>query len=128
MFRNAALPFVAAVALTASAGFALAAAPVKTVTTSAGEVYANEAGMTLYTFDKDEPGKSHCNDQCAVNWPPVMAAADAVAEGDWTLADRDDGTKMWAYKGMPVYLWINDTKEGDITGDGVGGVWHIIKP
>ena len=26
--------------------------------------------MTLYTFDKDETGKSNCYDQYAVNWPP----------------------------------------------------------
>ena len=53
-----------------------------------------------------------------------MAAADAVADGDFTIVDRTDGTKMWAFKGMPLYLWIKDTKPGDTTGDGVGGVWH----
>ena len=30
-------------------------------------------GMTLYTFDKDADGKSMCNDQCAMNWPPLKA-------------------------------------------------------
>ena len=32
--------------------------------------------------------------------------------------------RSWAYKGWPLYLWIKDTKPGDTTGDGVGGVWH----
>ena len=30
-------------------------------------------GMTLYTFDKDTPGKSACNEPCAASWPPLMA-------------------------------------------------------
>ena len=65
----------------------------------------HEAGMTLYTFDKDAGGKSACNDQCAKIWPPVMAAADAKASGDLTIITRDDGGKQWAYKGKPVYLY-----------------------
>jgi predicted lipoprotein with Yx(FWY)xxD motif len=28
----------------------------------------------------------------------------------------------------PLYNWKNDQKPGDITGDGVGGVWHIVQP
>jgi predicted lipoprotein with Yx(FWY)xxD motif len=34
---------------------------------------------------------------------------------------------MWAYEGWPLYLWVKDTKPGDVTGDGVGGVWHAAK-
>jgi predicted lipoprotein with Yx(FWY)xxD motif len=80
--------------------------------------------MTLYTYDKDTAGVTNCYDKCAVNWPPLLATADAKAEGDFTLVDRTDGTKMWAYKGLPLYLWIKDTKPGETTGDGVGEVWH----
>jgi len=116
-----------ALALVLSAGLAMAQAPVKTMQTSLGDVYVDNNGMTIYTFDKDAAGKSNCNNQCAVNWPPLEAAADAKADGDWTIVVRDDGSKMWAYEGKPVYLWIKDTKPGDVTGDGVGGVWHVVK-
>jgi len=84
-------------------------------------------GMTLYTFDKDEAGKSNCYDKCATNWPPLKAEADAKAEGEWTVIDRTDGTKMWAYDGHPLYTFVKDKKAGDATGEGVGGVWHIAK-
>ena len=90
-------------------------------------------GMTLYTFDKDTKGatKSACVDKCIENWPPFLAAAGAMAEGDWTIVDvvdKDGATKkMWAYDGWPLYLWVKDTKPGDVTGDGVGGVWHVVK-
>jgi predicted lipoprotein with Yx(FWY)xxD motif len=92
-------------------------------------VLTNDAGMTLYTFDRDAAGggKSACNGPCAANWPPLMAAADAKPSGDWSLATRDDGAKQWAYKGKPLYLWAKDQKPGDKTGDGVNGVWHVAK-
>jgi predicted lipoprotein with Yx(FWY)xxD motif len=97
---------------------------IKTSDIGGKEVLTDTNGMTLYTYDQDTAGVTNCYEQCAVNWPPLMAAADAAADGDFTLVDRTDGTKMWAYKGMPLYLWIKDTKAGDTTGDGVGGVWH----
>ena len=88
----------------------------------------NAAGMTLYTFDKDAPGKSACNGPCAANWPPLMAAGDARAEGDWSIITRDDGTKQWAWKGKALYAWSKDQKPGDKTGDGfLNGAWHTAK-
>ena len=41
--------------------------------------------MTLYVFDKDAPGKSVCNGQCAVNWSPLKVAASATQMGDYTI-------------------------------------------
>lgn len=98
---------------------------VKTADISGKSVLTDTKGMTLYIFDNDKAGVSNCYDQCAVNWPPLMADAAAKPEGDFTVVDRKDGTKMWAYKTLPLYFWKNDKKPGDITGDGVGGVWHL---
>ena len=112
--------------LASSAAFAQAA---KVADTPAGKAYVDAKGMTLYTFDKDSAGKSACNGPCATNWPPLMAAADAKASGDWTIVTRDDGSKMWALKGKPLYTFAKDTKPGDTTGDGfLNGAWHIAKP
>ena len=97
-------------------------------TKTTGGVLTNAAGMTLYTFDKDSTGKSACNGSCATNWPPLSASADAKASGDYSIVTRDDGSKQWAYKGKPLYLWAKDQKAGDKSGDGVGGVWHSVKP
>jgi len=87
----------------------------------------NGSGMTLYTFDKDDGGKSMCNGPCAANWLPAMAGADAKAKGDWTVITRDDGSKQWAYKGKPVYTWSKDAKPGDMTGDNFNNAWHVVK-
>ena len=40
----------------------------------------------------------------------------------------DDGKKQWAIKGKPLYYWAKDTKPGDMTGDGLMGAWHVVKP
>lgn len=102
------------------------AAPTKT----ADGVLTNSAGMTLYTFDRDAAGsgKSACNGPCAANWPPLMAAADAKAAGDYTIVTRDDGSKQWAYKGKPLYVWSKDAKPGDRTGDGFNNAWRVARP
>jgi predicted lipoprotein with Yx(FWY)xxD motif len=102
------------------------AAPTKTM----DGVLTNGASMTLYTFDKDvaASGKSVCNGPCAANWPPLMAAADAKASGDYTIITRDDGGRQWAYKGKPLYLWVKDAKPGDKTGDGFNNAWRVARP
>ena len=95
----------------------------------ANGLWVNTAGMTLYTFDKDvaASGKSACNGPCAALWPPVAAAADAKAEGDFTLVVRDDGARQWAYKGKPVYTYSGDKKAGEMSGDNFKDSWHVIK-
>lgn len=114
-------------ALLISAGAAFAAEPAKVADSSAGKIWTDMKGMALYTFDKDEAGKTNCYDKCATNWPPLKAEAAAKADDEWSVVDRTDGTKMWAYDGKPVYTFIKDKKAGDVTGDGVGEVWHIVK-
>ncbi|HEY4203618.1 MAG TPA: hypothetical protein VGM35_01280 [Xanthobacteraceae bacterium] len=97
--------------------------------TSKGKAFVDAKGMTLYTFDKDSGGKSACNGPCATNWPPLMAADGEKAGADMTVVTRDDGKKMWAYKGKPLYTFVKDTKAGDTNGDGfLNGAWHIAKP
>lgn len=83
-------------------------------------------GMTVYTFDKDSGGKSMCNDECAKNWPPMMAPAGAKAEGKWSVIKRDDGHMQYAYDGKPLYTFIKDKKPGDMTGDKMKDVWHVV--
>ncbi len=98
--------------------------PGTTRQTGLGEVFTDANGMTLYTYDKDTPGKSNCTGLCAVFWPPVIAAGTAKPTGEFTTITRDDGTKQWAYNGKPLYGYANDAKAGDTSGDRFDGVWH----
>ena len=90
----------------------------------------DKEGMTLYIFDKDKDGISSSYDKCAVMWPPYLGKEvdeiDEMMEG-WTLVKRTDGTMQWAYNGKPLYYFKDDKKQGDMTGDGKGGVWHVAE-
>lgn len=124
--RSVVLAAVAVLGLLSGAAYAAdhAGGAVKTAEIGGKQVLTDEKGMTLYTFDKDSPGVTACYDKCATAWPPLLAKDGAAADGDFTLVDRTDGTKMWAYKGWPLYLWFKDTKPGETTGDMVNNVWH----
>jgi predicted lipoprotein with Yx(FWY)xxD motif len=89
----------------------------------------NAKGMTLYTFDRDvaSSGKSNCNGDCAVKWPPHLAGAYDQARGDYTIVVRNDGSKQWAFEGKPLYTWPEDQEPGDKYGDDKNKVWHIVR-
>jgi predicted lipoprotein with Yx(FWY)xxD motif len=118
---------ILAAALALMAFPALAETGIMEADSPMGKILTDANGMTLYIFDKDEGGMSACYDKCAVNWPPLLAAEGAMAEGAFGLTTRTDGTMQWTYDGMPLYLWIKDAKPGDTTGDGVNEVWHVAK-
>lgn len=104
---------------------AYAAAP----TAGSNGMLVNKAGMTLYTFDKDvaNNGKSACAGPCTSNWPPVTADKDDKASDDFTIITREDGTRQWAHKGQPLYLYKADQKPGDKAGDNFRDMWHAAK-
>ncbi len=87
-------------------------------------------GRTLYVFAKDvaNSGKSACVDACAANWPPLGVTATAVPLGDYSIITRADGSRQWAFKGLPLYYYVKDAKPGDRLGDGVGGNWRVARP
>lgn len=107
----------AALALTASSAFAAdyLDGAVKSTDIGGKMVLTDANGMTLYIFDKDEPGVSNCYDDCAAKWPPLFAEETAADEGDFTVVERTDGTKMWAYKGWPLYYWVDDLATSPVT-------------
>lgn len=117
-----------AAALVLSAGIASAAVLEEVATDDGAVLAASKTGMTLYTFKKDSAGVSTCYDDCATNWPPFTAAAEAQPEGDLGIIERTDGSRQWTLKGMPLYFWAGDADKGDATGDGVGGVWDVVRP
>ena len=126
---------LATAALLAACGTTKSTAPAagakpSTLTQAADGTLIGPDGSTLYVFAKDVAGsgKSTCVDACAANWPPLGVAATAVPLGDYTIITRADGSKQWAFKGMPLYYYAKDTKSGDRLGDGVGGNWKIARP
>jgi predicted lipoprotein with Yx(FWY)xxD motif len=131
--KRAILGLAAALLAAAAAGTAYADEPAMKADSSLGKILVASNGMTLYTFDNDTPGEtaSACTGKCIAAWPPLVAPADAKAAGEWSTVDVTDKAgkteKMWAYKGSPVYFFVKDTKPGDVKGNGVANVWHVVK-
>jgi len=107
---------------------ALAGAVIQNGDSAKGQILTNGDGMSLYIFDKDTPAVSNCYDDCAVKWPPVEASNSARPQGAYGIVLRTDGSRQWTHNGMPLYTWFKDGAPGDITGDGVKGVWHLARP
>jgi predicted lipoprotein with Yx(FWY)xxD motif len=100
--------------------------PFKMMKTGMGNVLSDAKGMTLYTFDKDEAGKSNCTGKCAEFWPPVMASESDKPMGTLTIIKRPDGTMQWADGGKPLYTYADDKMPGEAMGDNKNNVWHVI--
>ena len=39
-----------------------------------------------------------------------------------------DGSKIITYNKIPLYYWVNDTRLGDTTDEGVGSAWFVVAP
>lgn len=135
-----------------------------------GDNFVDRSGMTLYVRDRivgtntghnlrsgsrGNPiigrilGTASCDSECTKTWKPLIAPADAQAEGYWDIVSRDDGSRQWAYRGYAVYSYTKDEKPGDMRGvdeleimsspdpfriadiavKGMGGLyWHPVAP
>lgn len=91
-------------------------------------------GKSLYIFTPDAGGTSSCNDECAVNWPPLTAAsaadvaAGAVVTGTLGTIARTDGALQITLGGKPLYYFKNDQAAGDVKGQGLNEVWYLAAP
>jgi predicted lipoprotein with Yx(FWY)xxD motif len=92
-----------------------------------GSYLADSNGNALYTYGADKTGVSNCTGSCLYNWPIYDASnAPASLPANVTVITRSDGSKQYAYKGMPLYTFTSDTS-GQVTGDGVEN-FHVAKP
>jgi predicted lipoprotein with Yx(FWY)xxD motif len=89
-------------------------------------------GHTLYTYDPDTPGSgtSACDGACAAAWPPEevsgQPSAAAGVTGTLGVITRSDGSHQLTLDGRPLYRYAGDAGPGTTTGDGIGGIWHVV--
>ncbi|HSY14499.1 MAG TPA: hypothetical protein VK816_00815 [Jatrophihabitantaceae bacterium] len=97
--------------------------------TTKGIVLTGPNGHALYYYDKDTPTTVACTGSCTMAWPPLAGPATAepgVNPAALGTVTGPGGTKQATYEGHPLYYYADDTKAGTATGDGEGGVWHVI--
>jgi predicted lipoprotein with Yx(FWY)xxD motif len=101
------------------------------VKTSIGPVLADSKGLTLYWYAKDTRMTSACTGGCATAWPPLtgkpMAAMGVKLTGKLGTVTRAAGVLQATYKGHPLYTYAGDMALGQTKGNGVGGVWHVLR-
>lgn len=105
-----------------------------------GDYLIDASGNSLYLFTNDVRGSnaSVCNGACATTWPPLTFNPDqetlSVPAGSSLNAallgsfKREDGSTQATYNGWPLYRFSKDLKPGDTNGQGVGGIWFLLKP
>jgi predicted lipoprotein with Yx(FWY)xxD motif len=91
-------------------------------------------GRSLYVFLEDSPGTSACEGPCLDAWPPAtveegtsLTTGDGVT-GELGTIERSDGTLQLTLDGWPLYRYAADADPGQVTGEGVGGVWFVTRP
>ncbi len=90
-------------------------------------MFVDARGMPLYAYDGDvRGGKTLCaTGPCGAAWRPLLAGQMANATGDFTVIDRDDGIQQWAYKGRPLFTYVDDIEVGDANGNGIDRKFHL---
>lgn len=106
-----------------------ATSPAKVILTKQGPTLVDLNGMTLYYYERDTTGKtSNCNGKCVESWVPLPATADAKAVGEFTVINRNDGSKMWAYRYRPLYTSPADKAPGEANGNATTLQWRVARP
>jgi predicted lipoprotein with Yx(FWY)xxD motif len=118
-------------ALAARSGDANSKAVVKTMKVGGKTILVNRRGMTLYHLSVERKGHFICKDStCLSLWKPLVVRHGVTPSGVKSLGTvkRPDGRLQVAYKGGPLYTFVQDRKPGDMKGDGFKdvGVWRVV--
>lgn len=95
-----------------------------------GFVLAQANGQVVYYYSKDK--KFHapaCTGSCAAQWPPVTGTPKAgpadTFPGTFGVVKGAGGVEQITYNGLPLYTY-KGAKPLSVTGNGIGGLWHVI--
>jgi len=101
--------------------------------TAPAQILVDARGMTLYLYSPDKRNTSVCTGECAQFWPPALLPPGQTAPtsmsgiaGTFGVAPHSGGTRQLTYDGAPLYTFVKDKKPGDMTGQGVEGIWWVV--
>ena len=102
-------------------------------TTKLGYVLAEANAQVVYVYGRDKRGAPPtCTGSCAATWTaatvrnkPLFVYGEKVPGKLGTIATAD-GRKQITYNGYPLYT-LKGAAPYTVTGEDMGGVWHVIK-
>jgi predicted lipoprotein with Yx(FWY)xxD motif len=94
-------------------------------------ILVNLRGLSLYSLSIERHGKFICtNTACTSLWKPLLVPKGTKPTGVTGLGTvkRPTGKIQVAYRGAPLYRFVNDRKRGDIKGNGFKdvGTWRVV--
>lgn len=96
------------------------------VDSSQGVILTNFEGFSLYTYSDTNNIASACMDEaCYENWIPVPASALSIGLGDFSIIDRIDGTRQWAFRDRGLFQFKGDLLPGDVNGHRTHGQFQL---
>jgi predicted lipoprotein with Yx(FWY)xxD motif len=116
---------------TVSSSGSLIQTAMATVSGKSETILTNTKGMTLYYRTTDVPPSTVCSGGCASAWPPLLVSGSSTPTSATSLpgklsAQADANGTQVEYNGHPLYTFSGDTAPGQTTGEGFGGIWHVV--
>ena len=108
---------------------------IKTATTTVNgtskTILTTAQGLTLYYRTSDVPPSTVCSGGCAGAWPPLVVSGSGTPTSATSLPGKltmiaDANGNQVEYNGHPLYTYSGDTAPGQTTGEGFGGIWHVV--
>jgi predicted lipoprotein with Yx(FWY)xxD motif len=89
------------------------------------------SGLTLYSLSAERHGRFICTSAfCLSLWKPLVVARGVKPTGvsGLTVVKRPDAKRQVAFRGAPLYRFVQDTKPGQVKGNGFKdvGVWRVV--
>ena len=106
-------------------------------------IVVNAHGATLYLLTGDTPRHLKCTHKlvngldCLTFWKPLTVRSSSTSKikagsgvtGKLGLFKRARNSYQVTLRGIPLYTYVGDRRNGDVTGEGIrtfGGTWHTL--
>jgi predicted lipoprotein with Yx(FWY)xxD motif len=102
-----------------------------TVNGTSKTILTTAQGLTLYYRTTDVPPSTVCSGGCTGAWPPLVMSGSGTPTSATSLPGKltiiaDANGNQVEYSGHPLYTYSGDTAPGQTTGEGFGGIWHVV--
>jgi predicted lipoprotein with Yx(FWY)xxD motif len=97
-----------------------------------GKILEDQAGLPLYYDTAVKPPSNWaCKGSCLAAWPPLVLSKSqktpVVAHGVTGISTvKGPSGVQVTWHGKPLYTFVRD-RAGHVNGQGIGGVWYVVK-